>query len=119
MIDIGKFSIVRFTAQLLNTMTKMNLDMFAYYVVYRILMKTTNISIVYMICTITPFCQQTVLSQCIKRTLLIIGVIICNITINSLIITYLILEKLEINVMILFKTISNKIIFHQVVIVLH
>ena len=98
MIDIGKFSIVRFTAQLLNTMTKMNFDMFAYYVVYRILMKTTNISIVYMICTITPFHQQTVLSQCIKRTLLVIGVNICIITINGLIIiTYLILAILYVH----------------------
>ena len=93
MIDIGIFSIVRFTAQLPNTMTKMNFDKFAYYVVYRILMKTINISIVYMICTITAYRQQTVLSQCIKRTLLIIGMIICIITIISLIIfTYLIIE---------------------------
>ena len=72
MIDIGIFSIVRFTAQFLNTMTKIDFDKFAYYVVYRILMKTINISIVYMICTITAYRQQTVLSQCIKRTLLII-----------------------------------------------
>ena len=72
MIDIGIFSIVRFTAQFLNTMTKINFEKLAYYVVYRILMKTINISIVYMICTITAYRQQTVLSQCIKRTLLII-----------------------------------------------
>ena len=33
MIDIGIFSIIRFTTQLLNTMTKINFDKIAYYVV--------------------------------------------------------------------------------------
>ena len=89
MIDIGIFSIVRFTARLPNTMNKINFDKFAYYVVYHILMKTTNISVVYIICAITAYRRQTVLSQCVKRTLLIIGVIKCIITIVSLIvITY-------------------------------
>lgn len=84
MIDIGIFSIVRFTAQLLSTMTKIDFDKFAYYVVYRILIKTINVSIVRLICTITAYRQQMVLSQCIKRTLLASGELICIITIMSL-----------------------------------
>ena len=93
MIDIGIFSIVRFTAQFLNTMTKINFDKLAYYVVYRILMKTINISIMYMICTTTAQRQQTALSQCIKRTLLAIGVMICIITMIGLIIIIYLIKR--------------------------